>query len=128
VLKPGGSLSCYDWMKSPGPFSAEMLHWFELEGLTYAMRTLDEHLVMMARAGFVNVCSDDRSDWCRARAREEYLALKGALRAELVRLPGENTADNFIEGWRALTVVCDRGDLLTVYTRASKPIEREGVA
>ena len=127
VLKPGGTLSCYDWMKPPGPFSAEMLYWFELEGLTYAMRTPEEHLALMAQAGFVDACCDDRSDWYCARAREEHAAMAGPLRADLVGLLGEDTADHFIEDWRALTVVCDKGDLLTVYTRASKPIKREEV-
>jgi phosphoethanolamine N-methyltransferase len=122
VLKPGGTLSCYDWMKPPGPFSAEMLHWFELEGLTYAMRTPDEHLALLAEAGFSDASCDDRSEWYRNRAREEHAAMAGPLRADLSRLLGEDTADHFIEDWRALTVVCDRGDLLTVYTRASKPL------
>ena len=49
------------------------------------------------------------------------------VRADLVRLLGKDTADHFIEDWRALTVVCGKGDLLTVYTRASKPLEQEEV-
>ena len=125
VLRPGGTLSCYDWMKLPGPFSAEMLYWFELEGLTYAMRTPEEHLALLAEAGFTDAECDDRSDWYRIRAREEHAAMAGPLRADLVRLLGEDTANHFIEDWRALTVVCDRGDLLTVYTRARKPLMQE---
>ena len=125
VLQPGGTLSCYDWMKPPGPFSAEMLYWFELEGLTYAMRTPEEHLALLAEAGFAGASCDDRSDWYRKQARDEHAAMAGPLRAELVRLLGEDTAAHFIEDWRALTVVCDRGDLKTVYTRARKPRMQE---
>jgi phosphoethanolamine N-methyltransferase len=125
VLTPGGTLSCYDWMKPPGPFSAEMLYWFELEGLTYAMRTPEEHLALLSEAGFSDAHCDDRSAWYRKKAREEYAEMNGPLRTELVRLLGEATADHFIEDWRALTVVCDRGDLLTVYTRATKPLTHE---
>jgi phosphoethanolamine N-methyltransferase len=120
VLKPGGTLSCYDWMKPPGPFSEDMLYWFELEGLTYAMRTPQEHLQLLDEAGFEALLLEDKSDWYRDKAREEYRQLAGPLRAQLVDLLGEATAAHFIEDWRALTVVCDRGEMLQVYTRASK--------
>ena len=39
ILKPSGAVRCYDWMKSPGPYSDDMLYWFRMEGLTYAMET-----------------------------------------------------------------------------------------
>jgi phosphoethanolamine N-methyltransferase len=121
VLRPGGSLRCYDWMKPAGPFSAEMRYWFELEGLTYAMRTPAEHLDLLARAGFADGRCEDRSAWYRARAREEYAQLAGPLRSELVRLLGEETAAHFTENWRMLSVVCDRGEMLQVYTQARRP-------
>jgi len=46
VLKPGGIVSCYEWMKREGVYSEDMLHWFELEGLTYEMK----HWKLMAKS------------------------------------------------------------------------------
>ena len=39
VLKPGGVLTCYEWMKSEGEYSEDMHNWFKLEGLTYPKET-----------------------------------------------------------------------------------------
>ena len=43
VLRPGGVLTCYDWMKSEGEYSEDMRYWFKMEGLTYAMETPKRH-------------------------------------------------------------------------------------
>ena len=120
VLKPGGVLSCYDWMKPAGQYSDDMLYWFELEGLTYAMKTPGEHLELMAEAGFDAISCEDKSAWYQHKATEEYAMLAGPLRPELERLLGEETAAHFIEDWRALTVVCDKGEMLQIYTRGRK--------
>jgi ubiquinone/menaquinone biosynthesis C-methylase UbiE len=118
VLNPGGVLSCYDWMKPVGQYSADMLYWFEVEGLTYAMKTPKEHLVLLQEAGFASVESDDRSPWFRRKVREEHELLSGSLRDDLIRLLGKTEADHFIEDWRATMVVCEKGEMLQVYTRA----------
>jgi phosphoethanolamine N-methyltransferase len=125
VLRPGGTLSCYDWMKPPGPFSPDMLYWFELEGLTYAMRTPDEHLELLAAAGFAAPRLEDKSAWYTARARDEYISLAGPLRPRLTALLGEANAAHFVENWRMLAQVCERGELLQFYTRAHKPIHTD---
>ena len=52
VLRPGGWLSCYDWLKSGAEYSDDMLYWFEVEGLTYAMETLDSYAALLAAPGF----------------------------------------------------------------------------
>ncbi len=121
VLKPGGTLSCYDWMKPPGPISAEMRYWFDLEGLTYALRTPEEHLAMLARAGFVNPACRDKSVWYRSESAREHARLSGELRPDLLRLLGEEETEHFIEAWRLLARLCGTGELLQVYTRARRP-------
>lgn len=125
VLKPGGALRCYDWMKPPGPYSEHMRYWFELEGLSYAMRTPDEHRVLLREAGFVDVHQIDKSAWYQVAARAEHRRLAGPLRNAIASLLGDETAAHFIENWRALTVVCDRGEMLQVYTQARKAREPE---
>jgi phosphoethanolamine N-methyltransferase len=120
VLRRGGTLSCYDWMKPPGDLSATMHYWFELEGLTYALRTPSEHLALLKEAGFSQVAQRDKSAWYRNEARREYGQLTGKLRPRLLELLGKEEAEQFVESWRVLAELCAGGELLQVYTRACK--------
>ncbi len=121
VLKPGGSLSCYDWMKAPGPLSELMLEWFELEGLSYALRTPAAHRELLEQSGFVKVSVRDKSDWYRRQSALEYERLQGALQNDLQVLLGAEETAHFVEAWRVLAQLCANGELLQVYTRAEKP-------
>jgi ubiquinone/menaquinone biosynthesis C-methylase UbiE len=121
VLKPGGSISFYDWMKSEGDFSEDMKYWFELEGLTYSMQTPKRQEAILREAGFEEVVVEDRSDWYRAEASAEYERLRGSDYPRLVELVGQAAADHAVENWRALVVVCEKGEMLQVYSRARRP-------
>lgn len=121
VLRPGGWFSAYDWMKSDGDYSADMLYWFEMEGLTYAMLTLEEQAELLRAAGFVDVAAEDASDWYRDEARREYERLRGELKPLMIELIGADEAEHFIENWRAMVVVIDRGEMRQAYCRGRKP-------
>lgn len=120
VLKPGGVLSCYDWMKSEGEYSQEMLYWFEVEGLTYAMETKEEHRQLLLASGFETVTISDRSPWFKKKVKQELEQLKTEHFPEIVNLIGRQEAEHFIEDWRMTVVVCDKGEMLQVYSRATK--------
>lgn len=120
VLKSGGTLSCYDWMKTPGEFSQDMLYWFKVEGLTYAMKTPEEHQALLLEAGFSQATCIDKSAWYKQKAREEYNQIKTQLYPQAEALLGKAEADHFVEDWRALMVVCEKNEMLQVYTRATK--------
>jgi len=120
VLKPGGVLSCYDWMKADGPYSKEMLYWFELEGLTYAMETMESHTDLFARAGFSYSELTDKSAWYRHKVREEYDYIKHDAHQEIIQLIGKDETDQFVENWRAMMIVCEKKEMLQVYSRAYK--------
>ena len=122
VLRPGGSLSCYDWMKCPGPLSDLMLEWFELEGLTYALRTPEAHRELLQQSGFTEITVRDKSNWYRRQSALEYEHLQGALHHDLQSLLGTEETAHFIEAWRVLAQLCARGELLQVYTRAYKAL------
>jgi len=120
ALKPGGVLSCYDWMKSEGEYSQDMLHWFELEGLTYAMETTEKHQQLLLAAGFETVTMSDRSPWFRRKVKEELEQLKTVCFPEIVKLIGQKKAEHFIEDWRLTSVICEKEEMLQVYSRAIK--------
>jgi ubiquinone/menaquinone biosynthesis C-methylase UbiE len=122
VLKPGGRLSIYDWMKSPGDYSADMLHWFETEGLTYAMETPDQQAAILREAGFDDVATVDGSDAYRAEIQREHEKLRTGDFPRLVELLGRAGAQSAVENWRATRVVCEKGEMLQIYTRARRPM------
>lgn len=121
VLRPGGTVSCYEWMKCEGEYSPDMHYFFKMEGLTYAMETLEAHAELLSQAGFVNVEVSDDSDWYRRQARAEYELLLGELNEPMVKLIGQDDADYFVENWRAMVVVCENGEMRQGYCRARKP-------
>ena len=121
VLRPGGVLTCYDWMKSEGEYSEDMRYWFKMEGLTYAMETPKRHEEILEEAGFTDIEIKDRSDWYRRRSQDEYEQIRSELYPRMVELMGQRDADHFVENWRAMVVVCEKGEMLQVYSRARKP-------
>lgn len=121
VLKPGGWVTVYDWLKAPGDYSDAMLYWFKMEGLTYAMRTLEEYREVLLGAGLVDVVVEDASPWYREEVRREYEKLKGPFYDRMVELIGPDDADHFVENWRAMMVVCETGEMLQGYSRGRKP-------
>ena len=122
ILRPGGWLTCYDWMRNDdGEYSEDMRYWFELEGLTYAMATPADQLSILREVGFQHAEVEDRSDWYRGEARAEYERLRTSLYPRLLEQIGKADADHFVEDWRAMVVVCDKGEMLQVYSRGQKP-------
>lgn len=121
VLKPGGYVSSYEWFKSDGEYSDDMRYWFELEGLTYAMLTIQEFGEEFIRSGFVEVVTDDATDWYRRTARNEYERLSNELYPTMVGLLGRSDADHFVEDWRAMVVVIDNGEMRQGYCRGRVP-------
>jgi phosphoethanolamine N-methyltransferase len=121
VLKPGGIVTCGDWMKSPGPYSSDMEYFFKMEGLSYNLVTLAEYGQFVHGAGFEDVALQDITGQSQVVAREELARMKGSLYGILTRELGAESRDFFIEDWRSLTVVLDQGELRPARMRARKP-------
>jgi len=121
VLRPGGFLSCYDWLKSSADYSDDMRYWFEMEGLTYALGTLDDYEAHLRNSGFVDIETEDASEWYRVQAKREYELIKGELYQPTVDLLGEESAEHFVENWRAMVIVCDKGEMRQGYSRGQRP-------
>lgn len=120
VLRPGGTLTCYEWMKSEGDYSDDMRYFFKMEGLTYAMETLDRYGEILRDVGFIDIRLSDASDWYRHEVCREYEQLRSRLYRRAVELIGQHSADHFVENWRAMVVVCEKGEMRQGYCRARK--------
>jgi len=57
VLRPGGWLSCYEWLCTDREYSEDMHYWFRMEGLTYAMKTFAQYSALLEEAGFASVAA-----------------------------------------------------------------------
>ncbi len=125
VLRPGGAFTCYDWMISEREYSEDMRYWIRMEGLTYALETPGGHEGILREVGFENIEIRDRSDWYLRRVREEYRMVRSELYPRMVGLVGRKDADHFVENWRAMVVVCEKGEMRQVYSRARKPGKAE---
>jgi phosphoethanolamine N-methyltransferase len=121
VLKPAGIVTCGDWMKSPGPYSSDMEYFFKMEGLTYNLVTLAEYGRFVHGAGFTDVSLTDITDLYQVGAQEELARMNGPLHDLLTREIGAEGRDFFIEDWRSLTVVLDKGELRPARMCARKP-------
>jgi len=122
VLKPGGVLTSYDWMRPDREFSDDMRYWFKMERLTYDMKTFAEYEALLGDAGFTEIQLSDRSDWYRRKVKEEYEQIQAELYQRMVERLGQQEADHFVENWRSMVVVCEKGDVFQGYYRAQKPV------
>lgn len=122
VLRPGGLLVSYDWMRGPEPYSDDMRYWFKVEGLTYAMDTLESHGRLLSEAGFQQIELADDGGWYRAKVHEELELMRGPLADRMRELLGPEQQAHFVEDWRAMTVVLDKGELRPGRYRARKPL------
>jgi SAM-dependent methyltransferase len=123
VVRPGGLLLAGDWMRGPEPFSSHMEYFFELEGLTYHMETLDNAGRLLAEAGFEQVELEDITAEYREQAHREYDQMRGPWLPRMQEILGDEMAAHFVENWRSLTVVLDRGELRPGRLRARRPAE-----
>ncbi len=47
--------------------------------------------------------------------------IRGELYPRMLERIGRKQADHFVENWRGMMVVCDKGEMLQVYSRGRKP-------
>ena len=122
VLKPGGYVTCYDWLKGDyDDYSDAMRYWFKMEGLTYALQTLQSYGRVLRDVGFVDVTIEDASDWYHAEAHREYDLMTGDLFPLMVERLGQKDADYFVENWRSMIVVIDKCEMRQGYCRGRRP-------
>lgn len=121
VLVPGGALRNFDWTTPLESPSDELRYFFEMEGLTYALDTPATYAELLQAAGFTDVRVEDDTDWYRRQSREEYESMLGDFYPRMVELLGPEDADHFVEDWRSMVVVFEKGDLTQTLCRSRKP-------
>lgn len=123
VLRPGGRFIASDWLRGgTGPYSAEMLEYFRLEGIAYNMATLGESADALREAGFADIVVRDRHDWYRDLAKGELKAMEGELMPVITAKIGADRARYFLDDWRQLVLVLERGELRPGHLKAIKPV------
>ena len=122
VLRPAGRFIASDWLRGgTAQYSAEMLEFFRLEGIAYNMATLVESAEGLRAAGFDKVEIRDRHDWYLELARRELQAMEGPLHPMIAQRIGFERARHFIDNWRQLLIVLERGELRPGHLKAVKP-------
>jgi len=96
-----------------------------MEGLTYALETLEEYKNHLKKIGYIDVKIKDASDWYLNQVRSEYELIKGSLYSRMVEQLGQKDADHFVENWRAMLVVCEKGEMRQGYCRGTRPLNDE---
>ena len=123
VLRPGGRFIASDWLRGgSGDYSPEMMEYFRLEGIAYNMVTLEESAAALRAAGFVDVEIRDRNAWYAELARKELSSMEGELKPTLLSRIGPARTRHFLDNWRQLVLVLERGELRPGHLRASKPV------
>jgi phosphoethanolamine N-methyltransferase len=120
VLKPGGRFLASDWLRGgTGAYSPQMMEYFRLEGIAYNMVTLAESAAALRQAGFVEVEIRDRHEWYAGLARRELASMEGHLQSTIIERIGAARARHFLDNWRQLVEVLDRGELRPGHLRAT---------
>jgi len=122
VLRPRGRFIASDWLRGgSGPYSADMMEYFRLEGIAYNMASPAQSAAALTAAGFVDVRLTDRNDWYLALAKRELASLESDLRPTIIERLGLENADHFVANWRQLVRVLATGELRPNYLAATKP-------
>jgi len=122
VLRPGGRFIASDWLRGgEGAYSPEMLEFFRLEGIAYNMASIEQSRAALTGVGFVSVEVLDRNDWYRDLARRELAAMEGRLAPVITERIGRDRARHFVDNWRQLVIVLERGELRPAHLKGTRP-------
>lgn len=125
VLVPDGVLVAGDWLRGGnGAYSARMLEYFRLEGITYNLASAAQTVWALEEAGCTDIRVRDRAAWYTALARRELAALQGEWLPLMTERLGAARAQHFIANWRQL--VLESGELCPAHVRARSRPEEEG--
>ena len=117
MLKPGGLITCYDWM------SREVEHSEDLTSVygDVFMMPLEHHAELLGEAGFIDVELTDDADWYRKEVKEECRKVREDSFDELCERFGEEVVDDFLNLWTDISRTVESGEMRANYFHATKP-------
>jgi phosphoethanolamine N-methyltransferase len=122
ILRPGGWFAASDWLIGhDGDPSPEMLHYLDMEGLSFGMAPPGRYAGAMEAAGFTEIAVTSRNPWYREVARREHDRLQGTLYDKAAAAVGKDMVDHNIALWKAMLVVLDKGEHQPTHLRGRKP-------
>ncbi len=122
VIRPGGHLLVSDWFRADAPYTPEMREWATTGDETYEMASLRSTADELSSAGFVDIETEDRSDWFIEFCRDEVERLVGPLWPTYVEEFGEESAKRSVKNARTRLMLAEQGQLLTGHIRARKRV------
>jgi ubiquinone/menaquinone biosynthesis C-methylase UbiE len=119
VLMPRGLFVAGDWLRGGGgAYSAQMLEFFRLEGITYNLASAENTAQALRVAGFTDVEVTDHADWYRALAQDELASMKGEWFPLMEKRLGHERAQHFVANWQQMVRVLQSGELRPAHVRA----------
>ena len=85
------------------------------------VQTLEAHGWILQDAGFAEIELQDDQQAYRDLCRREYHKMQGSLKARMIEILGREQQEHFLENWRAMVVVLDKGELRPGFYRSRKP-------
>jgi ubiquinone/menaquinone biosynthesis C-methylase UbiE len=121
VLRPGGRLLVGDWLRGHGDELTPLADAFnEAAGGTFTMVSAEETAASVARAGFTDVETDDRSEWYAQEAAAELAELRDGVIGQEFRDRWGDPA-GVLSFWETLIASLRNGGLKPTHVRAVKP-------
>jgi SAM-dependent methyltransferase len=122
VLKPGGRFAASDWLSGAGASQDPAFQeYLKLAHLSFAMATAQETAQVMRDAGFVQVETQDRNAWYADLATQEFAAIQGPLREQIIEVAGEVVYDNWVAVRRQQSAATRSGSLRPTHLRGIRP-------
>ena len=85
------------------------------------MATAQETAQVMRDAGFAHVETRDRNAWYAVLASQEFVAIQGPLREQIIEVAGQDVYDNWVAVRRQLSEATRSGSLRPTHLRGIRP-------
>ena len=86
------------------------------------MCSLKRYSKSLIDAGFINVKLTDRNEWYLNLAKKEIEDIQVKYKAQLIKILGENDANETVEIWKKMIGVLEMGEHRPGHFMADKPI------
>lgn len=126
VLKDDGYLTMSDWFGSEQASSLEFEEWLKIVELDFKMGTIEVATDLIESIGFEVVDFQDRNSWYVEEIRNELATMQGENYQKLIKVFGEDAAEQRLASSLAKEVIVKQGHLRPGHIRARKISSKDG--